>query len=790
MSQHPPSDPRTLIPVTPPSGPPADRGELEALVNTVRLKDLLLTLRRHVWLVLGLATAVVLATAYRAYTSVAVYRAVAVIRLSDPRRALTGGLVEGPVLGGEGAAVDPLLSQVELLTSRTVAGAVVDSMPMLRLRTRRFPSSLLEQVEVPAAAAPDSFPLAFGPDSFVVLRPSGERRAAYGTAVELGGIRFAVLKRPVATDGLLRVISREWAISRLVAGLRVTPRARTDVVDVAYSASDPYRAQQVVNRVVDVFRTTSAEAAQRQSRLRREFLEAQLKVNDALLAEARQALAEFQRRARAYGSGEALARERTGLPGLELQRNQLDAERRTYESLLASLADSGASRRTLQIAFSTPGVAASPLVAQLSAQVQQYETTRDSITSRSASHPDLPRLNQLISTTEAKLFRAVRAGVQSSIASLDGRIAALDDLRARLAGSLQRLSATEAEEARLTERVDNARKIADDLRIEYQKARIAEAVEVGQVEVVDHAILPAAAVGIGWPEHLALGLLLGLMLGAGGAFLAEHVGSSIARRVQVEQLGMTVLGVVPRCGRNGDEGGAKNADAVIEAFRGIRLNLVNAYGTAGPVTVAVTSPGSRDGKSFVSSNLALAFAYANHRTLLVDADLRRGALHRVLGLSRRPGLTDFLAGDASLERIMQATAYPSLGFLASGSRRRDAPELMGSTRMGELVSGVRSNYQVIVLDTPPLGAGVDAFALAMLAGNLLMVLRLGRTDRDVAEAKLDVLRRLPVRLLGAVLNDVRPGSDYRAYGYHLDGYEHTNEPLFQPLVARRGRGLP
>src|SRR5207245_6289179 len=123
---------------------------------------------------------------------------------------------------------------------------------------------------------------------------------------------------------------------------------------------------------------------------------------------------------------------------------QLDAERRTYQGLLTSLRDSTTSHRALQTALSTPGVAASPAVAQLSVQLFQYENTRDSLASRSASHPDLPRLSLLIAATEAKLVRAVQAGVQSAIASLDGRISAMNDMRARQAG----MSATAAEEAR------------------------------------------------------------------------------------------------------------------------------------------------------------------------------------------------------------------------------------------------------------------------------------------------------------------------------------------------------
>src|SRR5881628_2933214 len=708
--------------------------ELEVSVRTVRLEELLAILRRHTWLVVGVVLATVAAAGVVAYVTGPTYSAVAVIRLSDPRRALTGGVVLDPASADERFS-DPLLSQAQLLTSRGVAGAVVDSMPVLRvLPTRGLPLRLLGDVAVPAAAGPDSFQLSFGPDSFVVRGSFGRRVAAYGTVVDAGGLQFTVLHRAEASQGRLRLLGREAAITRLLNDLRVRPRMRTDIVDVTYSAPDPHFAQQVVNHVVDIFRSASAEAAQAGSRRRREFLEGQLKVNDSLLADARQAVTAFRQRAGAYGSREALAREQAGLAGVELQRQQLEAERRTDDSLLAALRDrdSSVSRKALQTALATPGVAASPSVTQLSTQLYQYERARDSLASRSTSHPDLPRLNHLIGSTEADLLHAVQGGIQSAMASLEGRITAMNDLRARQ----QQLSTTEEEEARLTERVDNAQKVADELRVEYQKAKIAEAVTVGQVEIVDHAALPAKPAGIGLPEQIALGLLLGLMLGSGGAFLAERLGSTIAQRVQVEQLGMSVIGVITHLDRDGAETGMKSPDAVVEAFRGLRLSLVNEYGAPGPLVITVTSPGSGDGKSFVSSNLSLAFAYAKQRTLLVDAVLRRGALHRVLNRRRQPGLTDFLAGDVARAPVLQTTSHTCLDFIASGTRRRDAPELLGSAAMADLVTSLRSTYDVIVLDSAPLGAGVDALALAKLAGNLLMVLRLGRTDRELTEAKL------------------------------------------------------
>src|SRR5437870_11712777 len=157
--------------------------ELEVSVRTVRLEELLAILRRHTRLVVGVVLATVAAAGLVAYLMGPTYAAVAVIRLSDPRRALTGGVVLDPASADERFS-DPLLSQAQLLTSRGVAGAVVDSVPALRmLTTRNFPPSLLGEVAVPPAAGPASFQLTFGPDSVVVLGPTAERRAAYGTAV-------------------------------------------------------------------------------------------------------------------------------------------------------------------------------------------------------------------------------------------------------------------------------------------------------------------------------------------------------------------------------------------------------------------------------------------------------------------------------------------------------------------------------------------------------------------------------------------------------------------------------
>jgi Mrp family chromosome partitioning ATPase len=158
-------------------------------------------------------------------------------------------------------------------------------------------------------------------------------------------------------------------------------------------------------------------------------------------------------------------------------------------------------------------------------------------------------------------------------------------------------------------------------------------------------------------------------------------------------------------------------------------------------------------------------------------------LHRRLNVSRRPGLADYLDGKAALADVVQTTGHSALDVIPSGTRLQTGPELLASRSMNELIQTLRSQYAVLVVDSPPLGAGVDPFILSTLTGSLLMVLRAGYSDRDVAEAKLEVLRRLPTRILGAVVNDAPAGAAYGYYSYYLPGYEALDEERRVALSA-------
>ena len=222
--------------------------------------------------------------------------------------------------------------------------------------------------------------------------------------------------------------------------------------------------------------------------------------------------------------------------------------------------------------------------------------------------------------------------------------------------------------------------------------------------------------------------------------------------------------------------GNKTRAEVEEAFRDLRMRLMYAHGTAGPLTVVLTSPGPSEGKTLVSANLGLAFARIGRRTLLIDGDTRRGDLHRLIGGERSPGLVDFLAGSTD-GRVIHRTEYPNLHFMGSGSRLAHAPELLAGERIRQLFARLRERYEVVIVDGPPMAVGADAFHLASLAGSMALVVRAGASEKGIVERKLQALSGLPVRILGGILNDVASSAlkGYGYYSYYVPGYEAGEE---------------
>jgi capsular exopolysaccharide synthesis family protein len=767
--------------------------------------------------VAGLTLAI---TALLVVGSSARYSARSAIRMASERRALTRAVENAPATLDR--PVDPLLSAVQVLSSRTLVGAVVDSLglrlqpaapftPGAPLIGRRFPARVLQQVTVAADAPVDTLAFKFSEHGVVARSRGGEASAAFGERLRLGPVGLTVPEVPPVGYTVAVVQSRDIAIDNALSRLKVVARPATDVIDVRFVDSDPARAQQFANHLARLFQAANGHSAQEQSGRRRQFLGEQLRVTDSMLGQAEARLSAFRGTQHMGSSRDNLTAEQAGATAREAQRRELVADRRVLAALLQRVKDAapGSADAGFQVLAFSPEVASDSTLGQLQRRLIDYRTRLDSLTTgpwRSlATHPDVVQLTTLVETTESQLI----GGVRARIAALDARIAVLSNEQERGARSIQSLPAQQAAEASLDRRVEVLRTTTDALRQEYQKARISEALRAADIEILDLAPLPYQEAGLPRTARLSIGLLLGILFGAAAAVLADVTNSSVRRPRDLQDLiGTIELGTIPRLqgihsngaaltlltpphqNGNGNSNGNNFTSEVLfsqsgalsteaEAFRMLRISLAFSWGDR-PCTFVVTSAAPQEGKTLIAANLAVTFARAGARVLLVDCDIHRPRLHRVFRASRAPGLMDLLrAGSASSSlhtsvnhrlASIRRTDIDRLSFLPCGTDPQQTPELLEPAMLRGLLKQLRSEFEVILLDTPPVLVSADAATLAASADGVIMVVRAGQTDRGAAELARQRVVSAGGRMLGAVLNDpdgvlARFGKTYYAYDY-------------------------
>src|ERR1700722_13463408 len=313
-----------------------------------------------------------------------------------------------------------------------------------------------------------------------------------------------------------------------------------------------------------------------------------------------------------------------------------------------------------------------------------------------------------------------------------------------------------------------AAELATSLGKAYQESRLAEAGAIPDVQILDRAEPPLLPTRNTAPRLLLMGGFGSLGFAVAPAVRLDKLDHRFRYPEQAtDELGLNIIGTVPRLPSPRQR--AKDPEAaaqVVEAFRTIRLHLTPMFDPTQP--------------------MAMSFAESGRRTLLVDGDIRRGQLHSTFGVKQSPGLLDYLLGQNTLDEVMQETDFDRLTIVTCGTRRHRGPQLLQSAEMAQFLAAVKPHFDMILIDSPPLGAGIDPFALAHVTGNLLLVLRIGRSDRKMAEAKLAAMDRLAgVRQLGAILNDVETTGVFRYYSY-LYGYKLDEGELRAQIPSQVG----
>ena len=333
----------------------------------------------------------------------------------------------------------------------------------------------------------------------------------------------------------------------------------------------------------------------------------------------------------------------------------------------------------------------------------------------------------------------------------------------------------------------------ESLYSRQQELLITTSLKRGEAELIAAAGVPGAPSSPKPQRDLALGTVVGMMLGLGFAFLREQLDDRLHSREDVEEAsGLPVLAELPldsEAARNPAQVSAheRPSGGLAESTRGLRTSLTF-VGVDEPVRcLLVTSPGQGDGKSFVAANLAAAYAQAGFSTVLVSADLRRPRLESLFpGVAPGPGLSEVIAGltdapstnghgeaaagDAALTQALRRTQVDGLRFLPAGKLPPNPAELLGSRRALSVLEALSRLADVVIIDSPPLLAVTDAAVLAPHVDGVVLVAAPGRTHRGALARTVGMLSGKGVRLLGVVLNQVEGKGQPYSYSHYYGAY--------------------
>ncbi len=221
--------------------------------------------------------------------------------------------------------------------------------------------------------------------------------------------------------------------------------------------------------------------------------------------------------------------------------------------------------------------------------------------------------------------------------------------------------------------------------------------------------------------------------------------------------------------------------AIAESFRALRTNIAYSFIDHPCRVILITSSGPGEGKSTTISNLGVVMAQAGSRVLILDCDFRRPVMHKIFEVDQQPGLTNLIAQDLEVDEVVHATEVDGLFVINSGPIPPNPSELLGSQKMKDLLKKVGGQYDLVLIDTPPLIAVTDAAVLASVVDGVIFVIKSGELRIDVARESKAQLEKANARILGVVLNDMKAnGGGYYRHYYHYYGSKDKEQGDAKP----------
>ncbi len=553
----------------------------------------------------------------------------------------------------------------------------------------------------------------------------------------------------------------------------------TSLIVISAKRDDPKEAAKIANELAEVYRDSRLDLASKDARGAIDKIAEALKEQRTRVDEAEQVVEDLRKK---YGIAEISGEGSVDAKNMRLQ--QLEGARLAAQQeminkdgslkILEDLDDEGLIEQASYLTFDQ----------LVMTTIQQLQDTDIQLSSLEAdfgeNHPEVVRVKSQMKKLENTLSQrisALRNGLKTEYLLAKNMFNVLDkELEKERSSSIESMGAEVRPFRNAQTDLDSERFIYNQLNAKLRQEIITLQVPRNPVDIIDVAEPNNRPVSPNLFMNVLLSIFVGLGAGVGLAYFIEYLDTSIKTADDVERLlGLPVLGLIPQKVRPLIEEGPDSEHA--EAYRVLRTNLAFSEGGSHRGAFCVLSGGAGEGKSTTVFNMAYVCAQQGEKVLLVDADLRRPVQHTILGVSNRFGLTNVLLRDVPVEEAIKATSVPNLDFLPSGRLPRTSLGVLDPTRIGELITSLKSKYDVVLIDTPPLVGISDSSIIAKETDGAILVVQYRKYPRDMLIKAKQMMETLGVNAIGAVLNNINIMRDDYYYYYHsyYSDYYHSSQ---------------
>jgi capsular exopolysaccharide synthesis family protein len=602
------------------------------------------------------------------------------------------------------------------------------------------------------------------------------------TSPDFGGSPTRHMESSLQVDSA----SQSGMLNAFRGGLSITSVPATRILEIRYSSHNPKLAALIVNQIIKSYieqnlRARFEATAQTSDWLTKQLADLQLKVEVS-----QEKLIEYQREHGIVGLGD---KENVVTSKLaELNKALTEVEGKRMESEAAYHMALSGSPELLQ--HSIAGQQSDPL-ASLRAKEADLRTQMAALTAQfGPNYPKVRELSAQIAETEnqtqAELKRAVsRAKAEYTEALEHEKV---------LGEEANTLSQSEIEYSLLKQNAESYRTLYDGLLQKLKEAGVAAGLKSSNIQIVDQARVPTAPYSPNMPRSLMGGFLMGCFLGVLTVFLFESLDNTVRTPEEAELISsLSALGIIPthhaskkiqasslrKAKTNSPDHSAREIfsitrprSEIAESYRALRTSILLASRSRPSKILLVTSAMPKDGKTTTSINIAVVLAQSGSRVLLIDADLRRPSIHRALKLPNESGLSTWLSGADKDRPHIIPSGIPNLDVLPTGPKPPYPAELFGLSTFGVMLDGFRSEYDHVVIDSPPILSVTDAVLISVLADSVLLVIRSRQTTKGALRRSLDVLHQANACVMGIILNAFNVNGEEYAYYRYYYGYGH------------------